>query len=119
MQRAPRSACATPLRGTSIIGGPVRRYLSAERHPLFPCECFNGFMSEKLFEHESEESMTREETAARLRELADALERQNKVRVQSGETDVIVDVPDHVGYEYEIEVKQGGKSEIEVKIFWK
>ena len=54
-----------------------------------------------------------------MRDLADALERQNKVRVQSGETDVIVDMPDHVGYEYEIEVKQGGKSEIEVKIFWK
>ena len=86
---------------------------------MFPCECLNGGMSEKLFEHESEESMTREEAAARLRELADALERQNKVRLQSGETDVIVDVPDHVGYEYEIEVKQGGKSEIEVKIFWK
>ena len=91
----------------------------AERQLSVPCRCLNGGMSEKLFEHESEESMTREEAAARLRELADALERQNKVRVQSGETDVVVDVPDHVGYEYEIEVKQGGKSEIEVKIFWK
>lgn len=86
---------------------------------MFPCGCLNGAMSEKLFEHESEESMSREQAAARLRDLADALERQNKVRVQSGETDVTVDVPDHVGYEYEIEVKQGGKSEIEVKIFWK
>ena len=32
---------------------------------------------------------------------------------------VTVDVPDTVSYEYEIEVKQGGKSEIEVKLAWK
>ncbi|MDR7292872.1 hypothetical protein J2S67_000140 [Pseudoglutamicibacter albus] len=31
-------------------------------------------MSEKLFEHESEESMSREQAAARLRDLADALD---------------------------------------------
>lgn len=76
-------------------------------------------MSEKLFEHESEESMTREQAAKKLRELADAIERQNEVRVKAGDHDVTVDVPDTVSYEYEIEVKQGGKSEIEVKLAWK
>lgn len=73
----------------------------------------------KLFEHETEEPMTREQAAERLRELADALARQNKVRVTDGEHDVTVDVPDTVTYEYEIEVKDGGKSEIEIAITWK
>lgn len=76
-------------------------------------------MSEKLFEHETEEFMTREQAAKKLRELADAIERQNEVRVQAGDQNVTVDVPDTVSYEYEIEVKQGGKSEIEVKLAWK
>ena len=75
-------------------------------------------MGEKLFEHETETTMTREQAAAKLRELADALEKQNEVRVQEGDRDVTVDVPDQVRYEYEIEVKAGGKSEIEVKIAW-
>lgn len=76
-------------------------------------------MSSKLFEHETEETISREQAAERLRELADALARQNEVRVTSGEHDVTVDVPDTISYEYEIEVKEGGKSEIEVKIAWK
>lgn len=80
--------------------------------------CLNELMS-KLFEHETEETMAREQVAERLRELADALARQNKVRVTDGEHDVTVDVPDTVTYEYEIEVKEGGKSEIEISITWK
>lgn len=91
----------------------------AKSNLLFNLTCFDTPMSEKLFEHETEESMTREQAAKRLRDLADALERQNEVRVHAGDRDVTVDVPDNVSYEYEIEVKQGGKSEIEVKICWK
>lgn len=87
-------------------------------HRVFTLPCLNECMS-KLFEHETEETMTREQAAERLRELADALARQNKVRVTDGEHDVTVDVPDTVTYEYEIEVKEGGKSEIEIAITWK
>lgn len=90
----------------------------AAAHRAFIFRCLNGRMSE-LFEHETEETMTREQAAERLRELADALARQNKVRITDGEHDVTVDVPDTVTYEYEIEVKEGGKSEIEIAITWK
>ena len=80
--------------------------------------CLNGFMSDDLFEHETEATMTREQAAARLRALADALERQNSLRVVQDGRDVTISVPDTVEYELEVEAEPGGASEIEVSISW-
>ncbi|MCK6095545.1 amphi-Trp domain-containing protein [Micrococcus sp. 2A] len=74
-------------------------------------------MSE-LFENEQKQSMTREQAAARLREIADQLSRQNEVRVVQGGRDVVVAVPDRVELEVEVEVEQGGTSELEISLSW-
>ena len=60
-------------------------------------------MSDDLFEHETEATMTREQAAARLRALADALERQNSLRVVQDGRDVTISVPDTVEYELEVD----------------
>ncbi|HJG80567.1 MAG TPA: amphi-Trp domain-containing protein [Brevibacterium senegalense] len=75
-------------------------------------------MSDELFEHETESTITREQAAAKLRALADTLEKQNSLRVVQGGHDVTVRVGDTVDYELEVEVEPGGKSEIEVTLSW-
>lgn len=75
-------------------------------------------MGEELYEHETETTMTREQAAAKLRELADQLERHNEVRVNHGDREVSVRVADQVAYEFEVEVDPSKKNEIEVTISW-
>lgn len=75
-------------------------------------------MSDELFEHETETTITREQAAAKLRALADTLEKQNSIRVVQGGHDVTVRVGDTVDYELEVEIEPGGKSEIEVTLSW-
>ena len=75
-------------------------------------------MSDELFEHETESTITREQAAAKLRALADTLEKQNSLRVVQGGHDVTVRVGDTVDYELEVEVEPGGKSEIEATLSW-
>ena len=70
-----------------------------------------------LIEHESEEPLTREEAAKRLRQLADQLERHNQVEFHQGGIRHTVKVPKDVTYSLEIEV--GDESgEIEVELRW-
>ena len=71
-----------------------------------------------LIEHESEQKMTREEAAARLRALADELSRHNEVSFDKDGTRVTVDVPNEITFSLEIEVGGEGGSEIEVEISW-
>ena len=73
--------------------------------------------NEDLFEHEDEKSMTREQAAARLRDLADQLERHNEVKVVGDGAPVTVKVPAEVSFELEVEIDADG-SEIEVTISW-
>ena len=74
-------------------------------------------MSDELYEHESTIQISREQAAAKLRELADSLERQNSVRVAHGDRDIDVKVADVVEYEFEVEVEED-KHEIEISISW-
>jgi amphi-Trp domain-containing protein len=76
-------------------------------------------MSDDLYEHETETDLSREEAAAKLRALADSLEKQNSVTVHQGEKDVTVSVPARVSYEYEVEIEEDGSAEIEVSLSWK
>lgn len=69
-----------------------------------------------LIEHESKQNLSREEAAAKLRELADQLSRHNQVSFEKDGTPFTVDVPDQVTFTLEIEV--GSESEIEVEIKW-
>lgn len=75
-------------------------------------------MGDELYEHESEQTMTREEAAAVLRKLADDLSRHNEVRVDHGDRDLSVKVPPRVNLEVEVEVEPGKKSELEISISW-
>lgn len=75
-------------------------------------------MGKDLFEHEQQQTLSREQAAARLRDLADQLSRQNDVRIEHGDRDVVVTVPDRVGLEVELEVEDGGDAELEITLSW-
>lgn len=70
-----------------------------------------------LIEHSSEERMSREAAAARLRDLADELSRHNEVSFLQEGMRVTVPVPDEVLLTLEVEVGDGG-SEIEIELTW-
>lgn len=69
------------------------------------------------FEHASEQRMSREEAAERLRGLADELARQNELAFVREGKRFTVAVPDQVTFEVEIERDEGG-SELEIEIRW-
>lgn len=69
-----------------------------------------------LIEHETEERLRREDAAARLRDLADQLARQNEVEFTREGVRYTVRVPDEVTFSLEIEV--GEENEIEVELRW-
>lgn len=69
-----------------------------------------------LIEYESEEQLSREAAAAKLRELADQLARHNQVAFEREGRRYTVDVPDQVTLSYEIEI--GEENEIEIEISW-
>jgi amphi-Trp domain-containing protein len=71
----------------------------------------------ELIEHTTTERLRREEAAARLRELADQLARQNEVRFEVDGRRYTVPVPDEVTLSVEIEVG-AEESEIEVELRW-
>ena len=73
-------------------------------------------MSE-LFETETEETLSREAAAQKLRDLADQLSRQNQVAFTKGGLKHTVKVPGTVTLSVEIEVTDEG-GEIEVEITW-
>lgn len=65
-----------------------------------------------LYENEQKQTLTREQAAARLRELADQLSRQNEVRVEQGGRDVVIAVPDRVEFEVEVEVGEEDRKSV-------
>ncbi|MDQ4097827.1 MAG: amphi-Trp domain-containing protein [Actinomycetota bacterium] len=71
----------------------------------------------ELIEHTSEERLTREAAAQRLRELADELSRHNAVEFDVDGVRHTVKVPRELTYSLEIEVSDDG-SEIEVELKW-
>jgi amphi-Trp domain-containing protein len=69
-----------------------------------------------LFEIDDTQRMSREDAAARLRALADALARNNSVEFERGGQRITVRVPDEV--ELKIEVELGDENELEVELTW-
>ena len=61
--------------------------------------------------------LSREEAAARLHALADALARHNDIEFERGDLRFKVHVPDEVAYKLEIEIDDDER-ELEVELKW-
>ena len=60
--------------------------------------------------------MSREDAAARLRQIADALAKHNSVELERGGNRITVRVPDEV--ELKVEVELGDDNELEIELSW-
>lgn len=69
-----------------------------------------------LFEIGETEHVRREDAAARLRALADALARHNEVEFERGGKRVTVSIPDEVALKVEVEL--GDDNELEIELTW-
>ena len=70
-----------------------------------------------LFEIDETQRLRREEAAARLHALADALARHNEVEFQRDGRRITVDVPDEVNLKIEVEVGDDER-ELEIELTW-
>ncbi len=69
-----------------------------------------------LFEIDESRRMSREDAAARLRDLADALARNNSVEFERAGNKITVRVPDEVNLKVEVEI--GEENELEIELTW-
>ena len=70
-----------------------------------------------IFEVEQKERLGREEVAARLRNLADMLERHNDIEFERGGMRFKVKVPDQVNLKLELDV-ESDECEFEIELTW-
>jgi amphi-Trp domain-containing protein len=70
-----------------------------------------------IFEVERKERVSREEAAARLRDLADMLARHNDVEFERGGMRFTVHVPDEVQLKVELEI-ESDERELEIELTW-
>ena len=70
-----------------------------------------------LIEITEKERLSREDAAARLRDLADMLARHNDVEFERGGMRFKVHVPDEVDFKLEIEIDEDER-EIEIELTW-
>jgi amphi-Trp domain-containing protein len=71
-----------------------------------------------LFDIEETQRMSREEAAAKLHTLADALAKNNSVEFHRGGKLITVRVPDEVNLKVEVELGDEGHNELEVELTW-
>ncbi|MEV7396793.1 amphi-Trp domain-containing protein [Aeromicrobium sp. NPDC092404] len=69
-----------------------------------------------LFELDTTQRLSREEAAAKLHALADALSRHNSVELERDGRRVTVSVPDEVNLKVEVEL--GDENELEIELTW-
>ncbi len=70
-----------------------------------------------LFEIDETRLLRREDAAARLHSLADALARNNTVEFERGGRRITVRVPDEVNLKIEVELGDDG-NELEIELTW-
>ena len=70
-----------------------------------------------LFDIDQTQHLRREEAAARLHALADALARNNSVEFERAGRSITVHVPDEVGLKIEVELGDDG-NELEIELTW-
>lgn len=74
-------------------------------------------MTDDFFDIDETRKMRREEAAAKLRALADSLDRHNSISFQrAGAGRITVDVPDQVTLKIEVEL--GEENEVEIELTW-
>ncbi len=71
-----------------------------------------------LFDIDDTERMSREQAAAKLRELADTLAGNNEVEFQRDGKLITVRVPDQVTLKVEVELGDEGENEVEIELTW-
>lgn len=71
-----------------------------------------------LFDIEDAQRMTREEAAAKLHELADALAKNNSVEFDREGRQITVRIPDEVTLKVEVEIEDEGGNELEIELTW-
>ena len=71
----------------------------------------------ELIEVKDKQRLSREEAAARLRELADHLARHNDVEFQRGSVQFRAHVPDEIEFKFEFEIEDGA-TELEIELSW-
>ena len=69
-----------------------------------------------LFEIDTTQKMSREDAAAKLRELADALSKHNSVEFDRDGRRITVSIPDEVNLKVEVEL--GEENELEIELTW-
>ncbi|MCW2769637.1 MAG: hypothetical protein JWR27_1070 [Aeromicrobium sp.] len=69
-----------------------------------------------LFEIHTTQRLSREQAAARLHALADALSRHNSIELERDGRRVTVSIPDQV--DLKIEVELGEENELEIELTW-
>jgi amphi-Trp domain-containing protein len=79
-------------------------------------QCEDEGMSDDLLEISETATLTREQAADRLRAIADQLSKHNRLDVRKDGLKFVVDVPDRV--ELEIELEVGETNELEIEIRW-
>jgi amphi-Trp domain-containing protein len=70
-----------------------------------------------IFEVEQKERLSREEVAARLRNLADMLARHNDIEFERGGMRFKVKVPDQVNIKLELDI-ESDEREFEIELTW-
>jgi amphi-Trp domain-containing protein len=95
-----------PLRATTVIASAA-----------FVEKINTKEVSVDLMEITEKERLSREQAAARLHALADALARHNEVEFERGGLRFTVHVPDEVDFKLEIEIGEDER-ELEVEITW-
>ena len=70
-----------------------------------------------IFEVEQKERLSREEVAARLRNLADMLARHNDIEFERGGMRFKIHVPDEIDLKIELEVETDER-ELEIELTW-
>ena len=70
-----------------------------------------------IFEVETKERLSREDAAARLRDLADMLARHNDVEFERNGMHFTVHVPDEVQLKVELEIETDER-ELEIELKW-
>ena len=71
-----------------------------------------------LFDIADSQQMSREEAAAKLHTLADALARNNSVEFQREGRLITVRIPEQVNLKVEVELGDEGENELEVEFTW-
>jgi amphi-Trp domain-containing protein len=71
----------------------------------------------EIIEVSEKSKLRREEAAARLHALADALARNNEIEFERGDLQFTVHVPDEVEFKLEIEIGDDER-ELEIELTW-